>query len=83
MNIGIQLLNVQERCYGKRDSGRAPLHGVEMLTEFGKEEHGHDTGTCNPSSCTVLHLLSSLGRAVLKASKSKSLAQDKRKEKLD
>lgn len=83
MITGIQLFTVQERCHGMRDSGRAPLHGAEMLTEFRKEKHRHDTGTCSPSSCTVLQPLSSLGRAVLRFSKSKSLAQDKWKEKQD
>lgn len=82
MTTRIQLLNVQERCHGKRNSGRAPLHKVEMLTEFGKEEHRHNTGTCSPS-CTVLQLLSSLGRGVLRCSICKSPAQDKREEKQD
>lgn len=64
----IKLFNVQVGGCRKGDRGSkrveaAPLHGVAMEPEFGKEEHRTDTATCAPPCCAVLQLLSSFGRA--------------------
>lgn len=60
----------------------APLHGVAMEPEFRKDEHRCPGQVCAPPCCTMLQLLSSFGRAreLWWCSKSKSPAQDKRKE---